>query len=199
MQHQGPGRPRNQPSDSPLAPRKEAIDAAIAVIRRDGLEAATISAVAREVKVARTVVYHHFGDHDGLITAIGNSIMQPLFAKVTELAEADIPAEERLTSYLRFEAALLAKTDVPLLAIVTNPRLAEPGHSRFWNSLHELQETIVDWIVDATGLDRNDADLRATFATSAVLGMLALSPDRLRTDLNSVVALECTLLGISPV
>lgn len=196
MQRQGPGRPRNQPSDSPLTPRREVIDAAIAVIRRDGLDAATITAVARELSVARTVVYHHFGDHDGLIAAIGDSIMEPLFAKVAVLAEADMQADERLTTYLRFEIALLAQTDVPLLAVMTNPRMADSEHSRFWSSLAELQETIVDWIVEATGLNRTEADLRATFAASAVLGLITLSPDRLRTDLDSVVALECILLGL---
>ncbi|MCL1693303.1 MAG: hypothetical protein M3096_06445 [Actinomycetia bacterium] len=51
--------------------------------------------------------------------------------------------------------------------------------------------------MDATGLDRAEADLRATFATSAVLGMLALSPDRLRSNLDSVVALERIVLGLA--
>lgn len=196
MHRQGPGRPRNQPSDSMLTPRQEVIDAAIAVIRRDGLDGATITAVARELQVARTVVYHHFGDHDGLIAAIGDTIMAPLFHKVAELAEANVSPRERLVGYLRFEAELLSQTDVPLIAVMTNPRLAEPEHSRFWRSLATLQETFVDWVVEATGLDRHDAELRATFTTSAMLGLVALSPQRLADEIESVVALECQLLGL---
>lgn len=54
---------------APPEPRERILDAVGAVIRRQGLAATTIEAVAREAAVGEATVYRRFGDRRGLLQA----------------------------------------------------------------------------------------------------------------------------------
>ena len=81
--------------------------AAEAVLRRDGLEALTLRAVAREAGVSHTAPQHHFDDLSGLLSelaAVGFLRFRDAMAEEAEIAGADPLARSRALAraYLAF-------------------------------------------------------------------------------------------------
>jgi AcrR family transcriptional regulator len=71
------------------AKRRQLLDAAIAVVRRDG-PGASMNAIAREAGITKPIVYRAFGDRDGLIDAVADRFADELAA--TLRAELEQPA-----------------------------------------------------------------------------------------------------------
>lgn len=80
------------------------VDAAVAVLERDGAAALTVRAVAAEAGVAPMGVYNHLGGKDGLVAAVLIRGFDGLTAGMTALA--GLPPERRLRecgrAYRRF-------------------------------------------------------------------------------------------------
>lgn len=80
--------------------RQELLDGAIAAIRTDG-PGASMEQIARGAGVTKPILYRHFGDRAGLVTAIGSSftdrIMERVYAQV-QAAEEGAAATELVST-----------------------------------------------------------------------------------------------------
>lgn len=65
----------------PAERRRQFLDAAVTVIRRDG-PGASMEAIAREAGVTKPILYRHFGDRDGLVVALGEEWAAELTANL---------------------------------------------------------------------------------------------------------------------
>ena len=89
-------RSRSRHAVDRAARREELLDAACAVIRRDGAASASMEAMAAEAGITKPILYRHFGDRAGLVVALGerfsNALMKELGAS---LAQADAQGDAR--------------------------------------------------------------------------------------------------------
>jgi AcrR family transcriptional regulator len=85
--------------------RIELLDAASAAIRRDGA-GVSMEALAAEAGVTKPILYKHFGDRDGLVSALAERFGGALVAELEANLERDLPPEQLLRStvdaYLAF-------------------------------------------------------------------------------------------------
>lgn len=76
----------------PLITRETAVVAAIDVIDRDGLEALSVQAVARSLKVSAPSLYYHFKDKDELLQLVALALLR----QVGEGAQSEADWETRV-------------------------------------------------------------------------------------------------------
>jgi AcrR family transcriptional regulator len=84
------------PTAAGAATREKLIRSAMAVAARDGLAAATTSAIAQEAGVAEGTLYRHFDSKDDLLIAAYRQIKGEVFVRSAESVDASLPAPERL-------------------------------------------------------------------------------------------------------
>jgi AcrR family transcriptional regulator len=77
--------------------RPELLDAAAAAIRHHGA-GASMTQIAAQAGVTKPILYRHFGDRDGLISAIAEQFSTDLLTSVTTPLAADASARELLRS-----------------------------------------------------------------------------------------------------
>lgn len=87
--------------------REQLLDVTTAIVSEQGFPAVSIDSVARRAGISRPIVYQHFGDLPGLLTAVVEREMARALAQVSETELADLsegsPRElmiESLCSYL---------------------------------------------------------------------------------------------------
>lgn len=102
--HRREGRPEAR--DARRAERRaQLLDAAVDAIRHTG-PAVTMEQLAAAGGVTKPILYRHFGDRDGLISAIAERFASDLLTSVTEPLVADAGPKELLQStvdgYVRF-------------------------------------------------------------------------------------------------
>jgi AcrR family transcriptional regulator len=87
------------------ARREELLDAAAAVIRRDG-PAVSMEVIAAEAGVTKPIVYRHFGDRSGLVAALAKRFSDDLMGALQGSLERDAEPRELLVgtidAYLAF-------------------------------------------------------------------------------------------------
>jgi AcrR family transcriptional regulator len=85
--------------------RTALIEAALAVIRRDG-PGASMDRMAAEAGVTKPILYRHFGDRAGLVTAIGEYAFEQVSAALDKALHADVTPRQMVLStidaYLEF-------------------------------------------------------------------------------------------------
>ena len=181
-----------------MDPVSEIVSTASRLIERDGIEALSPSSIARELGVARTVVYHHVGDVDAVLAAVGDQVISPLIETVSALTSSPSTAEGRIRRYVRAEAELLATTPIPVEKILTSTRLSNTSHAGLWQSLDQLDATLVGWLTDATGCSVDEAHTRIAAATAMILGLRTLWGELLDADFAHIHQLQLAVLGLDP-
>ena len=133
--------PLDDPTPS-LAPTAERLlEAARAVLRRDGFERLTFEAIASESGETQSLIRYHFGDKAGLIRTLVES---ELFLESDDVkaAVADArPGPERRRALLRKCRDIATAKDELRNYLELLPRLARD------ESLRPLLKTLVDWYV----------------------------------------------------
>ncbi len=84
------------PTAAGAATREKLIRSAMAVAARDGLAAATTSAIAQEAGVAEGTLYRHFDSKDDLLIAAYRQMKGEVFVRSAESVDPSLPAPERL-------------------------------------------------------------------------------------------------------
>lgn len=82
--------------------RRALIAAAIASIERDGVDALSLRALAREADVSHAAPAHHFGDRAGLLTAIAAEAFERLSTALEEAFERSGTFLDVGVAYVRF-------------------------------------------------------------------------------------------------
>ncbi len=196
-------RRRYAPRLPPEARREQLLDAALAVIERDGYAGVSIDAIAREAGVTRPVVYSSFEGLGPLLYTLldrqeRRALEQLLAAVPTEIGDADpdaflVEAIGRLIAVVKHDPTTWRPI---LLGADGTPTAVRERIARD----RELVRAQVEALLRA-GLERRGGPpLDAEIASHAVLGvaehfgrMLVEEPDRL--DAERLLATVETLLG----
>ncbi len=130
------GRP---PSDA----RQRALEAAVAIVHRDGASSLTMDAVAKEAGVSKGGVLHHFPTKDALVLAVVERLTTAWEAAVQARAEMDPqPVGRFVRAFLdtMTDPALTTIGRGLLAAVALNPALLDPMRATY----HRCQQRIAN-------------------------------------------------------
>jgi len=87
------------------AKRAQLLEAAIAVVRREG-PGASMEDIAREAGITKPIVYRAFGDREGLTKAVADRFAEELYLELEKAITMEAPDRERvratIDAYLNF-------------------------------------------------------------------------------------------------
>lgn len=89
---------------------KKIIDAAFAIIDREGFESLGINAVAKEAQVSKVLIYRYFKSLEGLISKVISA--NDFWKALPNLQINDMSAEEKIKEIFRNKAVLLRENTV---------------------------------------------------------------------------------------
>lgn len=105
--------------------RAELVEAAVAVIRREG-PGASMDQMAAEAGVTKPILYRHFRDRSGLVAAIGEHALELVISALDSALTADVAPRELVAStidaYLQF-----IESDASLYRFIVRQTVAETG------------------------------------------------------------------------
>ena len=81
--------------------RRQLIGAAIAMVRADGIESLTLRKLAERVGVSQTALYHHFGDKQDLLCAMGEEGIHLFEAGIAGCFDESASPERRLEAFVQ--------------------------------------------------------------------------------------------------
>lgn len=85
---------------------RQLVEAAIAMVRQDGLESLSLRKLAERVGVSQTAIYHHFSDKQALVCAMGEEGISIFSARLQEGLVGEATLEQRfehfVSIYVRF-------------------------------------------------------------------------------------------------
>ncbi len=168
--------------------REQILDAALHLIAEKGFSGVSMEAVAREVGIAKTVVYDAFANKEELLNALFVREQETTLAQISEVIprpplEGE-PAEIMAASIHRLLEAVGEHPDTWRLILLpaegTPPALREEV-DRHREALVGQIEPMVAWGLDQLGLGSLDAELAAAGILGAAENAARLSlthPDR---------------------
>jgi AcrR family transcriptional regulator len=110
--------------------RGKILDAAVAVVQRDGVTGVTLDSVAAEAGLTRGGLMYHFRGRDALLLAIHRHLAGQWEAGMVEAAGKPAPdasAEERLAAYARVTTQSARRAELSLIIeAATHPDYTEP-------------------------------------------------------------------------
>jgi AcrR family transcriptional regulator len=167
--------------------RQRALTAALTIAQRDGAAALTIDAVAREARLSKGGVLHHFPSKEALVLAMVERLVLEFEAATLVLAEAD---RDPIGRYTRaFLTAMSSPTITAagraLLAVVAvDPGLLDPLRASYKRCYERLARD---------GIDPVDAHVCQLVADAlwmnAVFGLPDLPPEVVRSLERRLLAL----------
>ena len=187
--------PRTTPSRSRARTRSQDVeqnllDAAEAVLAREGLAGVTVRAVAAEAGVAPMGVYNRFGSKDGLIEALVMRSFDLLREAVVEHGETD-PLQRLRNSGQRYREFALSHPQHYNVIFINNPGAHDGESSEVEEHARAAFEALVDHVVygiEAGALKPGDpVDLAQQIwstvhgAVSLELGQMVLTEDPAET------------------
>jgi AcrR family transcriptional regulator len=119
------------------ARRTELLEAAVRAIRRDGPRV-SMDAIAAEAGVTKPILYRHFGDRDGLATALADEFGSALVAELDDALAQDVPPDlllrTAIDAYIGFVerdpnlySFLVGRLGAPVASEVANGLVAQVG------------------------------------------------------------------------
>lgn len=81
--------------------RRQLIGEAIAMVRADGIESLTLRKLAERVGVSQTALYHHFGDKQDLLCAMGEEGIALFEAGIAACFDEAASPEQRLEAFVQ--------------------------------------------------------------------------------------------------
>lgn len=158
------------------------IEAGLAIVEHEGVEALSLRAIARRAKVSHAAPYHHFRGKAELWAAVAAAGFYQMVAKITEEAtrvQATDPID-RLRAVGRGYVGF-AVTRPSIFRLMFRPELTQPSkHSRLQAAEAAAFGTLLETIIAAqkTGqLPGRDPRPLAAYAWSAVHGLSMLHID----------------------
>ena len=162
------------------------LDAAEAVLVREGLAGVTVRAVAAEAGVAPMGVYNRFGSKDGLIDALVMRSFDLLREAVEEHGESD-PIERLRASGVRYRDFALSHPQHYNVIFINNPGQGDEGNPEVEEHARAAFEALVAHVVYGIRAgairDGDPVDLAQQIwstvhgAVALELGQMVLTPD----------------------
>lgn len=173
--------------------RERLVEAAAALLQRDGFSAMSPAAVQQRAGVGQGSMYHHFAGKAELAqVALGRSA-QALLAAAEECLDQPGTPQDRVVAYLERERDPLLGCPVGRLAqdrgVVDDPQLREPVDQLFV----ALQQRIAAVLAEDEAVDR-PADLAATVVAVVQGGYVLARAAGSREPFDRAVAGACLML-----
>ncbi|MCF7223257.1 TetR/AcrR family transcriptional regulator [Marilutibacter chinensis] len=126
----GPGRPKD------LAKRAAILEAAKRTFTQQGFDGTSMDQVAAEASVSKLTVYSHFGDKEGLFSAVVEAHCEQQMPTSLFESRPEVPLRERLQEIARaFYAMISSPEAVAGHRMMCSPQMAEsPMVQLFWES-----------------------------------------------------------------
>jgi AcrR family transcriptional regulator len=174
----GRRKPRGQYHHGDL--RQALLDAAGALVERDGVAALTLRAIAREVGVTHMAVYNHYRDRRDLLAAVAAVGYERLGRTMAEGAGAHDPVralKEVGVAYVTF-----AVTHPGYFRVMFSSELAELRAEEPLKGAAAASFAVFADVLRAASPEGADADVAATAAWALVHGLSVLLLDRQLPD-----------------
>jgi AcrR family transcriptional regulator len=111
--------------------RDQILDAALAVVERDGMSAATTKRIAAEARLSEGSLYNHFADKADLLVAVVLERLPSIRAAFTALGAEETPLPDRLHAALVAMIAFYSRTQPIVGGILADPALLDRCRARF--------------------------------------------------------------------
>lgn len=162
--HSAPSRPYLREADR----RRQLLDATLRLVERSGIEAVTMSAVAREAGVSRRLVYDHFADLAALFEAFLDDRVQRYGVMVeSTIGSVDDPVARAVAMFT--QVSTLPREELRLArTLVTGTGAAELDRARERFRRHVISR----WFGDDDAA-RNDAAAATVWAMAAAVLTIA--------------------------
>lgn len=151
-------RPSRTPRLAPEVRQQQLLDAALAILVDDGLDAVTVESVAARAGVTRPVVYDQFGDLDGLLVALVDREEQAALSPLVSIVgpdPGDVEPERFLVDALaRFLDAVRASPRTWRVVLLPSDGASELVRERVERSRAEITARVgelLDWGFTARG------------------------------------------------
>lgn len=175
-----PRRPRRRRAYHHGDLRQALLDAALGILRRDGVDALTLRAVARAAGVSQTAPYRHFRDRRSLVAAVAQESFARLGAAIGRAVQTGKPGcsavERGMTAYVRFALEHPAE-----YRVMFGPELAQrddqPQLSTTALGVFGLLREGIARQQKAGALGNGDAGLMAITAWATLHGLAMLALD----------------------
>ncbi|WP_035924824.1 MULTISPECIES: TetR/AcrR family transcriptional regulator [Pseudofrankia] len=160
-------------------------NAAFALIAQDGVDAATVRAIARRADVSPSLVLHHFGSKQGVVDEVAAWVADVL-GEVTRDTDSTVgPAEAHRRRQLRFERMTI---EAPLLGAYLRRMLLDGTENGLEWFTRAVEASVAGLSQrEALGIARPSADVRVT---AAMLALLGFAPVLLRPHLEHALRLD---------
>ena len=116
--------------------RDQLIEAAVRCLGDGGMSAFTIDRICQEADVSRGLINHHFGNKEGLLEAVYDSMTT--FLADNQSGQLDVPATDRLNALIAmsFKPGIFNKTQLRAWlalweALSSSPRLKSVHRARY--------------------------------------------------------------------
>lgn len=113
--------------------RRSLHEAAIRLLCRDGAEALTMAALAREVGVAKGTLYLHVADKQTLLDEVVQEVFEPLFEIIDAVLDGPGEATDKLRDYSRRYCRFFAERERLLRVLLYERRVTHAKLDRFRN------------------------------------------------------------------
>ena len=111
--------------------RAQILDAALAVVERDGMSAATTKRIAAEARLSEGTLYNHFNDKADLLVALVLERLPSIRAAFAALGAVDTTFADRLVTALAAMISFYARTQPIVGGILADPVLLDKCRARF--------------------------------------------------------------------
>ena len=156
--------------------RRALIDAAIAIVEREGQSALTLRAAARRIGVSEAAPYRHFADKDALLASVAEEGLRTLSSWMREEAaphEASPPQRLQAlgVAYVKFAVAHPARFRVMFTVVAAEPESYPALAAAYEETFDLLRDAILD--CQRVGLVRAGDPLELALAAWAIVHGLA--------------------------
>jgi len=151
--------------------RREILAAASRVFRRKGFAATGMRDVAAELGMTAGNLYYYFAGKEAILAFCQEATLDDLLAAAAEIADLDLPADERLARLVAAHVTCLNETWPGSLAHLEIEALAPEHRAPLAAKRRRYERTIADLVGE--GVTRGELrDVDSRLATLALLGAL---------------------------
>lgn len=188
-----------RPSAAIAGARARIVEAAIAEFSARGFEAASTNTIAREAKVAKGLLFHHFGSKEDLYLAIIEHLTERITEEVFAIDPMPSDLFERLHAFAVQKLRIFQRDPAAFQLLITSTDA--PASIREYLEKRRVAMRVVTWPRFLDGIDtsrlRPGITLETALDTMQILGLgieraylpqLARMPDRGQAGLAKMTA-----------
>lgn len=148
-------RPRKRSERAGESSREVLLAAAREAFALRGLDGARVDDIARRAKINKQLVYHYFGNKDGLYTAVLEHVYREIREREQALDLGDLPAEEAMRRLIEFSFDYLAENP-DFVSLISDENAHDGRHLQESADVEEVNRPIIDLLRET--LERGTAE-----------------------------------------